>query len=319
MISPQQNPDPHCDDDLRQPVQTVDARQIAEPSLVQLSNLISANRWLIVAVACFFILVATLYVLTARPVYRIEGLVRAYGAEGGKALVMLTSPAFLEEFIRDKKVLPLIYPDKWDNENDQWLVNDSHIPDAKEAAFVLRGQIFSEKQKHTLPIPRYTSASIGMESSNANEAVTILEKLLVWVNEKVRAGSVKKAVKRNNYLHRRLLAQDSLLVERLMNSRARPEGSNEMDDFLRAQVFLSVGLEERQGLLNRIQKNTEIIMRSEISPGGFALEVLNPVTVDKKSIRPKKSAIMLLGAIGGVFAGFFVAFVKGVVKREVTG
>src|SRR5690606_19017487 len=50
----------------------------------------------------------------------IAGLNLGSGSSSAEALAMLRSRAFIEEFIEDNELLPVLFPEAWDSQAKQW-------------------------------------------------------------------------------------------------------------------------------------------------------------------------------------------------------
>lgn len=291
-----------------------------ELSLVELWNMLWSRKRLITVMTLIAMVAAIIYSLVAPPVYRVETLVKLQGDYGSEATATLQSMAFMEDFIRQESLLPWIFREKWDAQNEVWTVKEDDIPSLRQGAIVIKEHMIVEKQEQL--------TVIGLRSTDPLTAVDVINKIIQRLNDIVAESALEKAEKRIQHYQEQLFSFDSLFANRIA-----PEALSRTDEFLpennrqnvtavinylQAQLMNSGSISERKNLIDNIQSSENVIMRVANERDEFALKVFDPASVPDKDekIWPKRKLIVLAGFIGGLFGSVMLAVVLGLMRRS---
>lgn len=198
-----------------------------------------------------------------------------------ESLATLESRAFLEEFIRERKLLPVIFADEWDAPNARWkTTNEARQPTIADAARVLGRRIMdvSEDRKTGL-------ITLSIDWTDREMAARWANEIVARLNEHMRSRAIREAEQSITQLERELGQTDAVEV--------------------RQGIYMMI---ERE-----IGKKTVANVRQE-----FALRTidpaLTPTLMDK--IRPKR-LLMAIGGLGiGATLAMFLALIKRTIRRQ---
>lgn len=280
-------------------------------SLVELIRVLNHYKYLVLGVTTAATLIAMLAAFLITPIYRAEALLA--GAEqtgagntltqmlsqfrgiasmvgGGGfvrardsrnvAIATLTSPHFIQLFIREKNLLPVLFDGLWDPEAEEWLVDSPEdVPTLSD------GQDLFSKEIMTV------------------EYDTLAQVVTLWIDWKDPLLAAEWA---------------NQLVEKVNNrlrNRAINE-SNRMIEYLNKELETTNVVELRQAIYymieGQIQARTMANVREE-----YAFKVINPAIPPDadKFVYPKRMLIIAIGMILGLLFGVFAAFVMYGIKR----
>jgi hypothetical protein len=187
------------------------------------------------------------------------------GGNKDEYLQYLQSNAFTARFIEDEKLLPVLFADRWDANNNRWDVDD--------------------------PADVPTLA----------DGVRLFERSVRAVQEDRRTGVVTLAVV---WKDRELAARwANLLVERVnrdLSERAIAE-SDASVRYLEGELAKTSVLELRDSIYRLIENQIKTVMLANVRQE-YAFKVIDPAVAPDVDdvVRPKKLAMIL---IGGVFGG----------------
>lgn len=196
------------------------------------------------------------------------------GGSGTKneAIATLKSRAFTEKFIKDENLLPVLFEEKWDNENHRWLESDQATVPSMWSAYELFNGIRSiaEDTKTGLITLRIEWKDPVLAARWAN--------LLVYrVNELLRAGAIDQAQRSIDYLKREL-AKTSVV-------------------------------ELQQGIYRLIEGQVNRIMLANVRDD-YTFRLVDPAVVPMEKVWPKRKLIVVIGGISGFVLGLTLAFLS---------
>ncbi|NIP24404.1 hypothetical protein GWN49_04270, partial [Candidatus Bathyarchaeota archaeon] len=176
-----------------------------------------------------FVFAAVAFVLIKAPVYRVEamlmvvseanqplstsslasqlsGLAMLSGARLGysdlreEALATLRSREFLENFIDQERILPVLFPSKWDDERKQWDVDDpSEVPTLAAGYEAFKSNILEVIEDRN-----GVSVIIRIDTHSRDKAAEWANRLVRQVNDRLRQRSIAEAQKSIEYLNAEL-------------------------------------------------------------------------------------------------------------------
>ena len=265
------------------------------------------RKWLIVAITFLFLIAAVIYSLSATPIYRAEvvlapakegrtggelsrlsslaglaGISIGGGGDSVRSLALLQSKSFIEEFIRDKNLLPALFADEWDAEEGRWRSESpSEQRDWRDGV-----EYFMEKVRFVSEDPQTGLVTLAIEWTDPEVAAEWATELVDRINEITRRRDIYEVQKKLDYLN---------------------------DQLAKAQF-----VELRQAIARVIEEQVNTMMLAQ-AQSQYAFEVIDPAIVPKQRVRPKRTLIVILGTALGGFIGTFVALLLYAVGRVSKG
>lgn len=255
------------------------------------------RRWLITGLTALFAIGGVIYASVATPVYRAD-VVLAFAHEergsgissnlGGlaslaginlapqgnsmKALATMRSRAFVESFIVDNRLLPVLFSSQWNAEEEMWIsdVPEEH-PDIRDAVRFFTNTVRSINEDEDTGL-----ITLSIDWTDAEIAANWVEELVERVNEQLRERDMAEARRRLQYLQGQL--QNANLVEL------------------------------RQAISRLIENQMQTIMLAQ-AKSEYAFAVIDPPRVPDRPVRPRKVLIVALMTFCGGLFGVFCALV----------
>ena len=205
------------------------------------------------------------------------------GTGGGKieeAIATLESRLFTNAFIKDEKLMPILFADMWDTNSQSWQVeNEEDIPtewDAYQLFDDIRS-IDSDKKSGM-----YTLAIEWQDPQQASE----------WAN---------KLVQRINRYQKQVAIDEA----------------KKSIEYLQNQLMETSVVEMRQAIFRLIEAQTKNIMLANVRDE-FVFKVIDPAIAPEKPIKPKKKLMAVLGTVVGFMLGIFLAFFFAFIQKQKT-
>jgi uncharacterized protein involved in exopolysaccharide biosynthesis len=277
-----------------------------EISLLDIWGILVRHKWMIFAVIALCLLASALLALLMTPVYRAEALIAPVterdnssrlaaqldqfsgiaalaginterGGRKNEAIATLKSRMFTEQFIKDEKLLPVLFRKKWDEENQRWDELDSEdIPTLGDAY-----KLFDEQVRRIREDRKTGLVVLSIEWEDPHEAAR-------WANE---------LVWRVNALLRRKAVR----------------GSESAISYVQEQLKQTSVVELQQVLHRLIETEMKEIILAKINEE-FAFRVIDPAVAAEEPFKPDIVLMLLLGAmlglLGGVILALFLNFVQ---------
>jgi len=286
----------------------VDAFGETELSLIDLLHVLTRYRLLAMGVAAVVFFGSVTYAFTATPIYRAEmmlapmrgapggmgsiissfggalgslaGMV-GMGASGsagsrlirGEALVTLLSTSYIQSFIEEENLLPILFEDLWDPEKEEWVVDDeTQIPTLSDGYDLFFNEIVRAEEDSLTGI-----VTMSVEWKDPVLAAEWGNKLVGNLNARLRRKALTDADKTIDFLNQEL--ERTKVVE------------------LRQAVFYMIEQQISSKTSARVQKD-------------FAFKIINPAVAPDidKYIKPERPFIIGMGLVFGIFAGIITAF-----------
>jgi uncharacterized protein involved in exopolysaccharide biosynthesis len=204
---------------------------------------------------------------------------------GGSAAVqqgteLLKSRGFLDEFIRTRNLLPVLFADDWDSRAARWVVPEDDVPSMDDAVEKFR--------KDVLKIDTEEGATIRL--------------IVEWTDPKIAASWANDLV---------------ATLNGRMRQRALDESKRSLA-FLDKQLAETSTLETRQSIYRLIEEQLNTAMLANVREE-FVFEVLDPAAPSdlRRPQRPQKGILLLLGLFAGLaLASVSVALRTGFGRRS---
>ena len=281
-----------------------------EIDLMQLWETIAAGKWLIIGLMLLCTSAATGLAFMTTPKYEARviasfteesksggGLSALAGQFGGLAdmagislggggnkeatLAYLKSRAFIDGFLNDNALLPILYSKLWDSEKKTWKVDDpAKVPTPWKAY-----KLFSDTILAVNFDKKTNLVTLTITWKDRNQAVTWANELIKRANENLRQRTIEETQQSLTYLEKEL--QKTSVVE-------------------------------VQNTIFRVMETQIKTMMMANTQEQYALKIIDPAqSVDEDAfISPKRPMMIALGAIGGLFLGILLVFIRNVVVQK---
>lgn len=279
-----------------------------EINLIDYWNVLVAYKWLIVVTAMITTAGAAGLAFVMKPVYRAEvvlapvaeeqdsglagrasqfgGLaslagINIGGGGGGQAqqaMATLRSRAFSDAFIKDEKLMPVLFSQRWDDAKQAWRTDAQGKPPTDWDAF----RAFDSVRKIT---------------EDKKSGMTILS--IEWRDPVAAAAWANR------------------LVERI-NRHQKHEAIREAEQniaYLKEQLRQTSLVEMQQVIYRLIEAQTKNIMLANVRDE-FAFKVIDPAVAPQERIKPKRRLMVVLGGTVGLMLGVFLAFFLSFIKNQ---
>lgn len=282
-----------------------------EIDLFELWETIVQNKWLVIAVTALCLSTATALAFIMTPKY--EGKVLASYADDGKSsgglgaalasqfggvadmaglslggggnnenyLAYLKSRVFLETFIEENDLLPILYAKKWDAANKKWLVDDPDDAPTLWKAY----NLFSKKIINIQVEKKTNLITLTVLWKDREQAVAWANRLIQRANANLRAKAITETQQSLSYLEKEL-AKTSVV--------------------------------EVQNTIYRVMETQIKTMMMANTQEQFAFKVIDPARLMDKDafVQPRRLLMIALGAIGGLFAGVLLVFLRQALRNR---
>jgi uncharacterized protein involved in exopolysaccharide biosynthesis len=259
------------------------------------------RRW-VVSIGAIFVIVFGIVAFTMKPVYRAKvmivdasiersglgGMSAALGQFGGLAslagigpgamgggtaepLAVLRSREFTEAFIRDRNLIPVLYPKLWNAAAGKWNVEGDDIPTLARAFRMF------DKSVRTVTEDRRTGLiTLSIEWTDPNVAAEWANTLVARLNAEMRVRAIQRTNDAVAYLEKELGSTSELETRQAINRL--------MEAQIKQRMLANVTMEYSFRVVDR---------------------ALPPDLRDK--VRPKRLLMLLTGGVLGLALGIFAA------------
>ena len=296
--------------------------------LTDLWQAIIHGRWLIAGITFLSTAIAIGYALLTTPVYRAEvllapvgrdsdsqrGLVAAFSQMGGlgniagialpterdveTAIATLKSRRFLERFIAENNIKPIMFEDRWDPERGAWIDDGGSLIDRVRSALLVKGSIRSRSNEKLLP-----------GEPTGWEAYELFRKSVLSVSKDRRTGLVTVRVE---WKDPELAAKwANALVARLNEELRRQaiEKSQRSIRYLQEQIEETSIADLRALLYRLIEEHVKNVTLARTT-SEYVFRVIDPAVPPERHVRPRRTLLVLLGAALGLFLGSAYSYVR---------
>ena len=191
-----------------------------------------------------------------------------------EALAILSSRVFVEDFIQDRNLLPVLFASEWDEDEGKWVDDDPESwPDIREGVSYFIEDIRTVSEDAATGI-----VTLGIEWSDAAVAADWAEDLVKRINERLRARDLSESEQKLAYLNEQL-AQASLV-------------------------------ELRQSISRLIENEVQTITLAK-AESEYAYRVIDPPRIPKAPIFPKRIPIIIIAMMFGGMVGIGLVLLRG--------
>ena len=265
-------------------------------SLRQVLEILWSGKAVIIATTVLFAIGSVAYALLAKEIFRAEALlvpaeqqsapmiggqlgglaalagVNMTEGSGVEALAVLRSRQFARDFIEQRNLMPVIFEDEWDAENERWLTDDpTETPDLRDGVEFFHEEVLLVSEERGTGL-----VTLGVEWTDPDVAAEWASILVRRLNDRLREGALHEAETNVAYLESEMTnttlfnLQES--IGRLLESELQ-------------KLMLAKGNEE------------------------FAFKIVDPPVPPKQRVRPKRALTAVVGTLLGGLLGVFIVLV----------
>ena len=265
-------------------------------SLRQVLEILWSGKAVIIATTILFAIGSVAYALLAKEIFRAEALlvpaeqqsapmiggqlgglaalagVNMTEGSGVEALAVLRSRQFARDFIEQRDLMPVIFEDEWDAENERWLTDDpTEMPDLRDGVKLFHEEILLVSEERGTGL-----VTLGVEWTDPDVAAEWASVLVRRLNDRLREGALREAETNVAYLESEMTnttlfnLQES--IGRLLESELQ-------------KLMLAKGNEE------------------------YAFKIVDPPVPPKQRVRPKRALTAVVGTLLGGLLGVFIVLV----------
>lgn len=284
-----------------------------EIDLFALWETLMQQKWLILAVTFVCISLATALAFIMTPKY--EAKVIATFAEEGKSggglgalasqygglaemaginlgggggnkeatIAYMKSRVFIDSFIKENDLMPILYAKQWDAANKKWLGDDPKKTPTTWKAY----ELFSKE-------------IVDIQLDKKTSLVTLT---VTWKDREQAVSWANKLIERTN-----------------ANLREKAIAENQLSQSYLEKELQKTSVVEVQNTIYRILETQIKSMMMANTQEQYALKVIDPAALmdENAFVKPKRPMMIALGGIGGLFLGILLVFVRQAVRNRKT-
>lgn len=205
------------------------------------------------------------------------------GGGGNKeaSIAYLKSRVFIESFINENDLMPILYAKQWDSTNKKWLVDDPEKTPTDWKAY----EFFSKNV-----------VDIQMDKKSGLITLTVTwkdrEQAVAWAN-----NLIKRA---NSNLREKAIAETQLSQTYL------------------EKELQKTSVVEIQNTIYRVLETQIKTMMMANTKEEFAFKIIDPAALmdENAYVKPKRPLMIALGAIAGLFIGILFVFVRKTIRNR---
>lgn len=265
-----------------------------EVRLVELWNIVWAGKWHIIGITFVFAVASVFYALTAKEWYRAEVLlapaertdvsslpgqlgglaalagVTVGGGDSVEAIATLLSRDFAGNFITDQNLIPVLFADDWDADNQRWISDDPEaVPDIRDAIRTFHEDVLRVDEDRGSGL-----VTVAVEWTDPDQAAAWASLLVERLNAELRARTLREAQANVAYLQEEMQKTNLLTLQQAVGRLVESELQ---------KLMLARGTQE------------------------FAFRIIDPAQPPDRRIRPKRSLIVVAATFfGGVLSLIWV-------------
>ena len=194
-----------------------------------------------------------------------------------QVVATLNSRKFLRTYINQNKLIPFLFDEIWDADNQSWMVlSIEDEPTEQKAIESFKGCLSVDEDKKSGLI------TLSILWKDPQVAAQWANDLVKQLNEQLRAQAIADSKKRVGYLEQEL-------------------AKTTLQD-MRAVLYNLLESEKQKAMLANVNED-------------FALEVIDPAVAPETREKPKRKLIVALGGVCGGFLGIFTVFFAQFLKK----
>ncbi|MBF0428762.1 MAG: hypothetical protein HQL94_07550 [Magnetococcales bacterium] len=276
-----------------------------EINLVDLWRTLMRYKWLIILITLLSIASAVAHAMTATHIYQADVLLEPVAEDSKKgggalaqlgglaamagvnlggggsskdaAIAKLQSRIFIQEFLQDENLLPILFEEQWNPETKNWKESDP-----KKIPTLFQGVDFFKKILKITDDKKTSLVTLTLEWQDKEQTARWANLLVERINRHLRTVAIQEAKQNMEYLN--------------------------------LELTKTTIVELRQAISSILEDQIKRIMLANVRTE-FAFKILDPAVVPERRIRPKRALIVIMGAIAGLFLGIVAAFSHNAFKQ----
>jgi uncharacterized protein involved in exopolysaccharide biosynthesis len=188
-----------------------------------------------------------------------------------QVVATLNSRKFLRTYINQNKLIPVLFDEIWDADNQVWLVQSVEDEPTEQKAI----NLFNEDILSVNEDKKSGLITLSISWKDPQVAAQWANDLVKQLNEQLREQAIADSRKRVGYLEQEL-------------------AKTTLQD-MRAVLYNLLESEKQKAMLANVNED-------------FALEVIDPAVAPETREKPKRKLIIALGGVCGGFLGIFAVF-----------
>jgi len=202
----------------------------------------------------------------------------ALGSTTDSARVTLHSRALLERFITTNNLLPVLFPDEWDETASRWTTSAEDTPTVWRGVKVFGEDVYSVKEDLTTGV-----ITVRVEWTDPVIAASWANDLVKLVNETVRNRALNDSQRNIDYLNQELSRTDVVGLQQVL-----------------------YGLLESEMKIVMLAKDRE----------EYAFTVIDPAAVPELHSFPNRPLTAIVGTTLGAFVAMLIVLIRLVIGRQ---
>jgi len=241
----------------------------------------------------------------------IPGMAVPGSSSSSEIINLLKSKILREKIIKRYDLLPVFFPEQWDEVKDDWKEGDEERGFTLNPFVFIRG--FVERATHDAPINH------GDKEKGEKKGPTVWDGLralnsIVSVGSNIKDNTITVSIE---FYDPEMAAKmvDYFLVALLdhMTSEAK-RAAMINKKYLDEQLARTSDPLIRQKVYNLIAQQIEAAMMSEVKEN-FAFKIIDPPRVPDRRIKPGRTRMVMLSFVVSLFMGIFLAFFLEFIKN----
>lgn len=192
----------------------------------------------------------------------------------GRALI--ESRTFIEKFVVEQDIMPLIYAERWDEQSQDWMAEVQRPPAVWQGANKFSREVFFIREDNETGL-----LTLAIEWTDPETAARWSNRLVALANETARANDIARAQARVTYL--------------------------------KDQIAKTTVLDLQRVLYNLLEAELKTLMLANAS-ADYVFQVVDPAVEPVSIAKPKPLFLLALGVVGGSFLGLLIVFVRRIVR-----
>lgn len=320
--------------DLKQtPEKNIDERYADdEIDLRELWQAIWSRKWQIALITVVVMSIALVYALKQKNYYKAEVLLQPVGSSEkggglaaqfgglaslaginiggggggntGEALAILQSRQFGERFITENNLKPILFAENWDDERQQWIVEEPGLMASIKNAILPAGEESAQK-----PYQRETLAEGEPSLWNAYKVF----QGMISVGEDKKSAMVTVSVEWTDPV---LAAKWATMLVSEINALMKAQQLEETEKsnaYLTEQLKKTSIADVKQSIYQLMEANIKTMTLANISDD-VVFKVIDPAVVPEEKSKPKRGLIMAVALVLGLMLGVFWALIRNAMK-----
>lgn len=231
----------------------------------------------------------------------LAGISMPGGGDVDMALVTLQSRRFIDRFVREQKIKPILFEERWDKEAAAWK-EQSASPVTILKNIIMPGD----------GVRRASDLAPGEPS--LLETYKLFTEEVLGVRKEAETGVVTVQIEWEDPV---IAAQWANALVARLNAEIRQDAIDESErsiGYLKEQIE-STNLAGLQTVMYRlIEEHTKNITLAKANDD-YALKIIDPAVVPEESVKPNRRLMVVLGFMAGLLLGVLAAFRRDFVEK----